>query len=151
MREQKWFVRASVLLTLLVAAAATPGLGLGQLQAQEGGRKLKFEVYQDAANHYRWRLKAGNGEILATAGQGYRSKADCQKSVERIQTEASTAKLKFETYEDAANEYRWRCKSANGQIVASSSQGYKNKADCQHAIDLIRRGAATAVASELEK
>jgi uncharacterized protein YegP (UPF0339 family) len=151
MREQMGLLHTSVLLALLFTAAAALGLGRGQLQAQQSGRKLHFEIYQDAAQEYRWRLKATNGEILATAGQGYKSKADAQKSVERIQTEAATPKLKFETYEDNAGEYRWRCKSGNGQIVASSSQGYKAKADCQHAIDLIKKGAAAAVATEQEK
>jgi len=111
------------------------------LQAQDAAR-LKFEVFQDAAKEFRWRLKAGNGEILATAGQGYKAKADCTKGVERIKTEAD--KLAFEVYEDNSKEFRWRAKAANGQIVATSSQGYKAKADCEKAIELIKKGAAKA-------
>src|SRR4249919_3227059 len=96
------------------------------LVAQDKDR-LKFEVYQDASKDFRWRLKAGNGEVLATPGQGYKAKTDCQKGVERIKTEAD--KLAFEVYEDNSNEFRWRAKAANGQVVATSSQGYKTKAD----------------------
>jgi len=114
------------------------------LLAQES--HLKFEVYQDAAKEFRWRLKAGNGEILATAGQGYKAKADCVKGVERIKTEAS--KLAFEVYVDNSKESRWRAKTSNGQIVASSSQGYKSKADCEKAIDEIKKGAAKADVEE---
>ena len=115
------------------AAAATP--------------QLKFEVYQDAQSQYRWRLVNGEGkdrQVLATGGQGYKAKADCQKGIDRLNIEAGTDKLKFEVYDDNAKEQRWRLKSANGQVVASSSQGYKAKADCEHAIDLIKKGAATA-------
>jgi uncharacterized protein YegP (UPF0339 family) len=151
MREQKWFGDVRVLVALLVALVATLGLGLGRIQGQEGARKLKFEIYQDQAKEYRWRLKAGNGEILATAGQGYKAKADCQKGVDRIKDEADTDKLKFETYEDKAKEFRWRCKASNGQIVASSSEGYKAKKDCEHAIDLIKKRASKATAEELKK
>ena len=34
----------------------------------------KFEVYKDKAGEFRFRLKAGNGEVIAT-GEGYKSKA----------------------------------------------------------------------------
>lgn len=111
------------------------------LVAQDKDR-LKFEVYQDASKDFRWRLKAGNGEVLATPGQGYKAKTDCHKGVERIKTEAD--KLAFEVYEDNSNEFRWRAKAANGQVVATSSQGYKTKTDCELAINLIRKGAAMA-------
>jgi uncharacterized protein YegP (UPF0339 family) len=112
------------------------------LEAQD--ERLKFEVYQDAGQEFRWRLKAGNGQVLATAGQGYQAKADCQKGVERLKAEVGTDKLTFEVYEDNSKEQRWRLKAANGQVVATSSQGYKAKADCEKAIDLIKKGVAKA-------
>lgn len=36
---------------------------------------------------------------------------------------------KFEYYKDRAGEWRWRVKHQNGNIVADSSEGYKNKQD----------------------
>lgn len=108
--------------------------------------RLKFEVYKDEAQDFRWRLKAGNGEVLAGPGQGYKAKADCQKGVERLKTESD--KLTFEVYEDNAKESRWRAKAANGQVVATSSQGYKAKADCEKAIELIKKGAAQAAVED---
>src|SRR5262245_19901776 len=110
------FVRFSwIAVAGLAVLALAPPVAL---QAQDKG--LKFEVYQDAAKEFRWRLKAGNGEILATGGQGYKAKADCVKGVERIKTEAD--KLTFEVYEDNSKNSRWRAKSSNGQVVATSSQ-----------------------------
>ncbi|MER7670775.1 DUF1508 domain-containing protein [Kitasatospora sp. NPDC096128] len=50
----------------------------------------KFEVYQDAGGKYRFRLKAGNGEIVAT-GQGYASKDAAHKGVEAVQRAADGA------------------------------------------------------------
>lgn len=35
----------------------------------------------------------------------------------------------FEYYRDAADEWRWRVKHTNGNILAVSSEGYKNKQD----------------------
>jgi len=34
-------------------------------------------------------------------------------------------------YKDAANEWRWRRVSANGNIVSSCGEGYKNNSHCQ--------------------
>jgi uncharacterized protein len=122
-----------------VVALAHP---IAVLQAQDD--RLKFEIYQDGTQEFRWRLKAGNGEVLATPGQGYKAKADCLKGVERIKTDAITDKLTFEIYEDSSMEQRWRLKAANAQVIATSSQGYKSKADCEKAIALIKKGAAKA-------
>jgi uncharacterized protein YegP (UPF0339 family) len=52
-----------------------------------------FEIYQDNRKEYRWRLKAANGQVIATSGQGYKSKADCRHGIEIIQREAATAKV----------------------------------------------------------
>lgn len=61
---------------------------------------------------------------------------------------AAAAGLTFEVYEDTKGEHRWRLKSANGQVIASSGQGYKAKADCRRAIEIIREGAASAKVEE---
>jgi uncharacterized protein YegP (UPF0339 family) len=36
---------------------------------------------------------------------------------------------KWTLYKDKAGEWRWRRQSPNGEIVAASSEGYKNYAD----------------------
>jgi len=127
-------------------AGANPSLetqAKAKPKADAAAKTLTFEVYQDKVEEYRWRLKATNKQIIATSGQGYKDKRDCNKSVDRIKDDAAT-KLKFETYTDASNDTRWRLKSTNGQIIASSGQGYKDKRDCEHAIDVIKKGAAKA-------
>jgi uncharacterized protein YegP (UPF0339 family) len=137
-----------IFLALLAAQVSGAGLVSGQLQAAQASKgKLKFEIYEDASKEFRWRLKAANGEILATGGQGYKAKESCKKDVERIQEEmgkGTSSRYTFEVYEDKAKEYRWRLKASNGQVVAASSEGYKAKADCEHAIDLIKKDAAKA-------
>jgi len=37
----------------------------------------------------------------------------------------------FEVYQDKRDEYRWRRKAPNGQIVGAASEGYKKKVDCE--------------------
>lgn len=49
-----------------------------------------FEVYYSQGNDYRWRLKAGNGEIVAV-GEGHTTKASAKRSAERVRELAPTA------------------------------------------------------------
>jgi uncharacterized protein YegP (UPF0339 family) len=37
----------------------------------------------------------------------------------------------LEFYKDEAGEFRWRLIAHNGNILATSSEGYKNRADCE--------------------
>ncbi|HET6212621.1 MAG TPA: YegP family protein [Micromonosporaceae bacterium] len=50
----------------------------------------KFEVYKDKAGKYRFRLKAGNGEIIAV-GESYESKAGVLGGIESIKRTAPDA------------------------------------------------------------
>ena len=50
---------------------------------------MKFTLYKDKAGEWRWRLKHGNGNILATASEGYSSKASAMKCIENVQASAS--------------------------------------------------------------
>ncbi len=52
----------------------------------------KFEVYTDKSNKYRFRLKAGNGQVVAT-GQAYTTKESCLKGIESIKNNAADAKI----------------------------------------------------------
>jgi uncharacterized protein YegP (UPF0339 family) len=145
-----------VLALAFLAGAAGDGCPLaGPLPAAQAGKEkavggnLKFEITRDAAKEFRWRLKAANGKILATAGQGYKAKADAMNGIKRIQKDVASGKLKFEVYQDKAKEYRWRLKAANGQTIAASSEGYRARADAEHAVELIKKGAAKAAVEDM--
>ena len=43
----------------------------------------KFEVYQDRAGKYRFRLKASNGQVVAS-GEAYETKAAAKKGCESV-------------------------------------------------------------------
>jgi uncharacterized protein YegP (UPF0339 family) len=58
--------------------------------------------------------------------------------------------MKFEMYKDDAGEYRWRLKSSNGQTIAASGEGYKNRGDCAGIIGKIRVGAQGASIVDLD-
>ncbi len=52
----------------------------------------KFEVWVDKAGEYRFKLKAPNGEVIAT-GEGYSSKAGCMNGIESVKKNAPKAKI----------------------------------------------------------
>ena len=56
----------------------------------------KFEVYEDAAGKYRFRLKAGNGEIIAV-GEAYESRAGALNGIESIKKNAGEAEVVDQT------------------------------------------------------
>jgi uncharacterized protein YegP (UPF0339 family) len=50
----------------------------------------KFEMYTDKSGKCRWRLKASNGEIIATS-EAYSSKAACKNGIESVKRNAPIA------------------------------------------------------------
>jgi uncharacterized protein YegP (UPF0339 family) len=59
----------------------------------EGARgRGKFELYKDKAGEYRFRLKAGNGETIAT-GEGYKTKASAENGIESVKKNAPDASV----------------------------------------------------------
>ena len=50
----------------------------------------KFEMYQDKAGGYRFRLKARNGQIVAIS-EGYTTKAACENGIESVRKNAPEA------------------------------------------------------------
>jgi hypothetical protein len=120
----------------------------GLLATAASAADLKFEIYKDAKDEYRWRLKGGD-TVLGTGGQGYTKKADCVKGVERVQKDAGTDALTFEVYEDNAKKYRWRAKVKNGNVVAASASGYDKKDEAEKAVKGIEKGAAKAKVEEV--
>ena len=47
----------------------------------------KFEMYQDKAGEFRFRLKARNGQIVGTS-EGYTAKAGCLNGIESVKKNA---------------------------------------------------------------
>ena len=64
-------------------------------QTEEGYETMthpKFEMYQDKAGEFRFRLKARNGEIIGTS-EGYTAKAGCLNGIESVKKNAADAEI----------------------------------------------------------
>ena len=52
-----------------------------------------FEVYQDGAGEYRFRMKAANNQVIAVS-EGYKSKESCLNVIESVQESSQKAEVK---------------------------------------------------------
>lgn len=57
--------------------------------------ELKFEIYQDTQNEWRWRLKTKNQRTIADSSEGYINQVDCSMMVNKIKTHAKDAAVDY--------------------------------------------------------
>lgn len=113
-------------------------------------------VIREKNDKFSFRLKAGNGEVIATS-QMYKSLNTCKAGIASVMANAPIANLenqteegyaaqkhpKFEVYVDNAGEFRFRLKAKNGQNIAAS-EGYSSEKGCLNGIESVRKNAADA-------
>ena len=52
-----------------------------------------FELYEDAEEMYRWRLRHENRNIIADSGEGYASKQKARQGIHSVQENAPDASI----------------------------------------------------------
>ena len=129
--------------------------------AGEAKNAKGFEIHEDKAGKWRWRLRARNGELVAMSDQGFTTKAGVVKALDVVRRnvveaegheeaptgdDAAEAKnIKgFEIYEDKSGHWRWRLRASNGELLAIPEQGFASKAGVVKALDVVRRNVADA-------
>ena len=103
------------------------------------------------ATGFKFDLKAGNGEIVATS-EVYTTKAACLKGIQSIRTVAESAGCadaetedrvknpKFVIFRDKKGHYRFRLLARNGKIIARS-EAYMTRYGCEKGIESTRSSA----------
>lgn len=64
-------------------------------QTEEGYETMthpKFEMYEDKAGEFRFRLKARNGEVIGVS-EGYTAKAGCLNGIDSVRNNAAEAEI----------------------------------------------------------
>jgi len=103
---------------------------------------VTFEVYADAGGSYRWRLKGGNGQKVASSGESFASQSNARRAAEHFKTNARL--WSYEVYADTGGNYRWRAKAGNGQKVASSGESFASQSNATRAYENVRDNAGGA-------
>ena len=101
----------------------------------------KFEVYADKGGDYRFRLKAGNGEIILSS-EGYSSRAACMNGVESVKKNAPDDG-RYEKKETTAGKFMFNLKAANHQVIGSS-QSYQSASGRDNGIESVKKNAPDA-------
>ncbi|MBL0405442.1 DUF1508 domain-containing protein [Microvirga aerilata] len=57
--------------------------------------------------------------------------------------------MHFEIDKNSQGQYIWRLKSNNGRTFAVSGESYHNKADCEHAIGLVKSAVPDTLVKDL--
>jgi len=63
---------------------------------ETGGSAATFELYADAEDKWRWRLRHDNGNTIADSGQGYASKQKAKQGLSSVQKNALGAPVETE-------------------------------------------------------
>jgi len=110
--------------------------------------KAKYQVYNDIAGKYRFRLRAANNKIVAVS-EAYESKAGCMNGVTSVQNNCKSniedqttdmkkiSNPKYEVFTDINSEYRFHLKASNGEIIAAS-EAYETKQGVLHGIEAVQ-------------
>ena len=101
----------------------------------------KFEVYQDKAGEFRFRLKAGNGENIL-ASEGYKSKSSCMNGIASVQRNCSDEKC-FDVTVTKSGKHKFNLKAKNHQVIGTS-QGYDSEASCKNGMKSVGKSATGA-------
>ncbi|WP_417607879.1 YegP family protein [Primorskyibacter flagellatus] len=98
----------------------------------------KFELYEDRAGEYRFRLKAGNGEIILT-GEGYKQMANAKNGIASVRTNAPLD-ARYERKTNAAGKPMFNLKASNGQVIGTS-EAYSSDAARENGIASVKANA----------
>ena len=114
-------------------------------------------VLSEAKNGFKFNLVASNGEVIASS-QLYKSIATAKNGIASVAANAPVANIenqtvkdfkaelnpKFEVYKDKKGEFRFRLKSKNGQISASS-EGYSKVDSCLKGVASVQKNAGAKI------
>ncbi|MBP5330720.1 MAG: YegP family protein [Lachnospiraceae bacterium] len=79
----------------VVKNSAVAGIEDQTVEGYETLKNPKFEIYADKKGEFRFRLKATNGQIIAT-GEGYKEKKSCKNGIESVKKNAANAPIEKE-------------------------------------------------------
>ncbi|MGD8323334.1 MAG: YegP family protein [Gammaproteobacteria bacterium] len=101
----------------------------------------KFEIYTDKKGEFRYRLKAGNGEIILS-GQGYKSAASCANGVASVQKNSGD-EARYERKVASSGKHYFVLKAANHQVIGQSGM-YSSADAMETGLASVKKNGSTA-------
>lgn len=101
----------------------------------------KFEVFKDKAGEFRFRLKAGNGEIIL-ASEGYKQRASALNGIESVKNNAGDD-ARYERKDSSSGKPMFNLKATNGQVIGTSEL-YSSASSRDAGIESVKTNAPDA-------
>ena len=113
----------------------------------------KFVIRKTDKDNFVFKLISSNKRVVAIGAEAYASLQGAKGGIESIRKNAATAPIqdstlqkvvelkfpKWEIYTDKKGEFRLRLYAANGNIVATTNDGYNQKTGAKGGIDAVAR------------
>jgi uncharacterized protein YegP (UPF0339 family) len=106
----------------------------------------KFELYKDKAGEFRFRLKAGNGQIIL-ASEGYKQRASAENGIDSVKKNAPED-ARYERKDTKAGKFMFNLKATNGQVIGTS-ESYESEAGRDNGIESVKKNAPEAEVEDL--
>ena len=125
----------------------------------------KFELYTDKAGEYRFRLKAGNGEIIL-ASEGYKQKASALNGIDSVKKNSAVDE-RYERKDSASGKpmfnlllqlleagrltdpkAMFNLKATNGQVIGTS-ETYSSSSARDNGIASVMKNAPEATVEDM--
>ena len=120
----------------------------------------RYVVRKTSDDGFAFTIVANNGEVIGVS-QTYRSKGSLNSGIESVRRNAnahiedqtlmkpeSKSCPKWEIYMDRGEEYRFRLKASNGEIILAASEGYSTKVSAKNGIESIQSNIDSDIVNE---
>ena len=101
----------------------------------------KFEIFMDKAGEYRFRLKAGNEQIIQ-ASECYKAKSGCTNGIESVKNNAPDD-ARYERKETASGKHMFNLRAANNQVIGTS-ESYESVSARENGIESMKKNGPEA-------
>lgn len=101
----------------------------------------KFEIYKDKAGEFRFRLKAGNGQIIL-ASEGYKDRSGVNNGVDSVKKNATDSE-RFAKKESSSGKPYFVLRAGNNQVIGNSEM-YESDEACDNGIASVMSNAPDA-------
>ena len=106
----------------------------------------KFELFKDSRDEYRFRLKAGNGEIILKS-EGYTTKVGAENGIDSVKINAPVD-ARYDRKMSSNGKYYFNHRAANNKVIGTSEM-YETAAGRDNGIESVKTNAPTAVIDDL--
>jgi uncharacterized protein len=106
----------------------------------------KFEIYNDRAGNFRYRLKAANGQTILVS-EGYKTRKSAESSISSVIRNAPFDD-RYERKSTGSGIHIFNLKASNGQVIGTS-ESYRTAKARENGIASVKKYAVSGAISDL--